>query len=170
MFWICGQNSVDSTGMSQLLLGSAFTGSRPFLLSYCPTYLWSRLGVHEKLWEDTAGTASPTAQRDVPCHGTLRSAVRNKGRRRKKGSSVFVSLNNTGVWWSPSEYLPVDVKWWMNSWFCFVCRMHLWLCLWSRLNLKVLSLLPFQFSYRGESELVSLQCLATSALKTPIPF
>jgi len=32
MVWICAGNSVDNTGMFSLLLGSAYTESRPFLL------------------------------------------------------------------------------------------------------------------------------------------
>jgi len=32
MFWICAENSVDNTGMFLLLLSSAYTEPRPFLL------------------------------------------------------------------------------------------------------------------------------------------
>jgi len=32
MFWICADNSVDNTMMFELLLNSAYTASRPFLL------------------------------------------------------------------------------------------------------------------------------------------
>ena len=56
MFWVCAENSVDNTGMFSLLLSSAYTESRPFLL---PTPPASRLGVHKELGGDTAGTADP---------------------------------------------------------------------------------------------------------------
>ena len=56
MFWICAENSVDNMGMFPLLLSSAYTKSRPFLLLTPPA---RRLGVHKKLGGDTAGTADP---------------------------------------------------------------------------------------------------------------
>ena len=37
MFWICAENSVDSTEMFSLLLSSAYTESRPFLLLAPPS-------------------------------------------------------------------------------------------------------------------------------------
>ena len=36
MFCICAENSVDDTGVFSLLLSSAYTESRPFLLLTCP--------------------------------------------------------------------------------------------------------------------------------------
>ena len=36
MFWICAENSVDNSGMFSLLLSSAYTESRPFLLLTLP--------------------------------------------------------------------------------------------------------------------------------------
>jgi len=55
MFCNCTENSVDNTGMFSLLLNSAYTESRPFLL-LIPV---NRLGMHKKLRGDTAGTAEP---------------------------------------------------------------------------------------------------------------
>ena len=43
----------------------------------------SRLGVHKKLGGDTARTADPTDQREIPCHMMSCSAYKAKGRRRK---------------------------------------------------------------------------------------
>jgi len=55
MIWVCAENSVDNTGMFLLLLSSAYTESRPFLLLALTTS--NRLGVHKKLGGDTASTA-----------------------------------------------------------------------------------------------------------------
>jgi len=57
MFWIRAENSVDNTEMSSLLLSSTYTESRPFVCHTTPPV--SRLGVHQKLGGDTAGTADP---------------------------------------------------------------------------------------------------------------
>jgi len=46
MFWICAENSVDNTGVQDF---SAPHTTPPA----------SRLGVHKKLGENTAGTADP---------------------------------------------------------------------------------------------------------------
>lgn len=57
--------SVDNSRMFSLLLGSAYTMSRPFLLvksrkGLLTTPAVSRLGVHKKLGGEAAGTSNPT--------------------------------------------------------------------------------------------------------------
>ena len=49
---------IDNTGMFSLLLSSAYTELRPFLL-LTPPHQRAGWGVHKKLGGDTAGTADP---------------------------------------------------------------------------------------------------------------
>jgi len=58
MFWIYTEKSVDNTSMFSLLLSSAYTESKHFPASHTIPPV-SRLGVHKKLAEDTAGSADP---------------------------------------------------------------------------------------------------------------
>ena len=92
MFWICDENSVDNTGMFSLLLSSAYTESRPFLLLKPP---------HQRVgWGCTRGREgtqpgqlTPTDQRAIPYHMTSCSAYKAGGRRRKGGTlGVMVFL------------------------------------------------------------------------------
>ena len=69
MFWICAENSVDNSGMFSLLLSSAYTASRPFLLLTPPH---QRVGWGcTRSWEGTQlGQLTPTDKRGIPCHMT----------------------------------------------------------------------------------------------------
>jgi len=58
MFWICAENNVDNTGVFSILLSSASTESRPFLLLTLPQQQVG-LRVYKKLGRDKAGTADP---------------------------------------------------------------------------------------------------------------
>jgi len=55
MFWICDENSVDNTGMFQILMNILTQCQRLFCFS--PTPPARRLWVHKKLGGDTARTA-----------------------------------------------------------------------------------------------------------------
>ena len=84
LFWICAGNSVDNTGRFSLLLSSAHTESRPFLLLTPPH---QRVGWGcTRSWEGTwLGQLTPTVQRDIPYHMVSCSAYTAGGRRRKGG-------------------------------------------------------------------------------------
>ena len=65
--FICVGNSVGNTGMFQLLLSSAYTASRPFLL-LTPPHQGVGWGC-TRSWEGTQlGQLTPTDQRDIPYH------------------------------------------------------------------------------------------------------
>ena len=88
MFWICAENSVDNTGMFSLLLSSAYTESRPFLLLTAPHQRggWGCT----RSWEGTQpGQLTPTDQRDIPYRMASCSAYK-AGRRRRKGGTFGV--------------------------------------------------------------------------------
>ena len=69
VFWICAGNSADNTGMFSLLLSSAYTESRPFLL-LTPPHQRGGWGC-TRSWEGTQrGQLTPTDQRDIPYHMT----------------------------------------------------------------------------------------------------
>uniref|UniRef100_A0A8B9YXA4 non-specific serine/threonine protein kinase n=1 Tax=Buteo japonicus TaxID=224669 RepID=A0A8B9YXA4_9AVES len=69
MFWICAENSVDNAEMFQLLLSSAYTESRPFLL-LTPPHQQVGWGC-TRSWERTQlGQLTPNDQRDIPDHMT----------------------------------------------------------------------------------------------------
>jgi len=57
MFWIYAANIVDNTRMFLLMLSSAHTESRPFLLLTPPRQQVGWGGVQKKLGGDTAETA-----------------------------------------------------------------------------------------------------------------
>jgi len=65
VLWICAENNVDDRRMFLLLLSSAYTASRPFLLLKLALPA-SRLGVHKQLGGDTAGTADPNWPKGYP--------------------------------------------------------------------------------------------------------
>ena len=99
MVWICAENSVDNTGMFSLLLSSAYTESRPFLLLTPPH---QRVGWGcTRSWEGTQpGQLPPAAQRDIPDHRMSCSAHKAGGRRRKGGTfrvTAFVFPSNRYV-------------------------------------------------------------------------
>ena len=79
MFWICAGNSVDNSGMFSLLLSSAYTESRPFLLLTPP---YQRVGWGwAKSWEGTQPEQlTPPDQSDIPDHMTLYSATKAVGK------------------------------------------------------------------------------------------
>lgn len=58
MFWMCVGNSADNSGIFLLVLGSAYTEPRPFLLCI-PTPPVRRLWVHKELGGNTSRTADP---------------------------------------------------------------------------------------------------------------
>lgn len=79
MFRICEENSVDNPGIFSLLLNGVYTRvSAPHL-----TPPARGLGVHKELGGDTAWTADPTDQRNIPDHMASWSVCRARGRRRK---------------------------------------------------------------------------------------
>ena len=95
------------------------------LFCFSPHSPASRLGVHKKLWGDTAGTADPNWPKgySIPYDFIMLS---NKSWAKKKEAMVFVFLSHHYTWWSPAflemaEHLPADAKQWMNSLFCFAC-------------------------------------------------
>jgi len=117
MFWICAENSVDNTGMFLLLLSSAYTESRPFLL-LAPPCKWVGWGC-TKGWERTQqGQLTSAGQRDIPYHVMALSAHKAGGRRRKVktfGATVFVFPSNHYVRWGHAflemaEHLPDNGK------------------------------------------------------------
>lgn len=67
MLWICEENSVDNPGIFSLLLNGVYTRVRAFSALHL-TPPRRGLGVHEELGRDTAWTADPTDQRDIPDH------------------------------------------------------------------------------------------------------
>ena len=83
MYWICAENSVDNTGMF-VTAEQCLHRAKAFSASH-PTPPVSRQGVHKELGGDTARTADPNDQRDIPYHMTSRSAYKAGGRRRKRG-------------------------------------------------------------------------------------
>ena len=84
MFWICAEDSVGNTGMFSLLLSSAYTEPRPFLLLPPPHQRGGWGGIRS--WEGTQlGQLTPTDQRDIPDHKMSCSAYKAGGRRRKRG-------------------------------------------------------------------------------------
>ena len=125
MFWTCDENSVDNTGMFALLLSSAYTESRPFLL-LTPPHQQEGWGC-TRTWEGTQlGQLTPTDQRDIPHHMASCSAYKAGGRRRKGGTfgvMAFVFPIHRYTWWSPAflemaEHLPANGS---SEWIpCFV--------------------------------------------------
>ena len=112
--------------MFLLLLSSAYTESRPFLL-LTPPHQRAGWGC-TRSWEGTQlGQLTPTAQRDIPDHMTSCSAYKAGGRRGKAGTigaMAFVFPSHRYAWWSPAflevaEHLPANGKRRMNSLFCF---------------------------------------------------
>ena len=82
MVWICAEKSVDYTGVFSLLLSSACTESRSFLLLTAPHQRggWGCT----RSWEGTQPRQlTPTDPRDVPDHMMSSSADKSGGRRRK---------------------------------------------------------------------------------------
>lgn len=71
-----------------LLLSSTYTTSRPFLFLTEPC----SLGVCKKLGEDTAMTADPSDQRDVP-YIWHHAQCKNPGKRREGGDSDILCLS-----------------------------------------------------------------------------
>ena len=155
MFWIWAENSVDNTEMFSLLLSSAYTEARPFLLLTPPH---QRLGWgYTRSWEATQlGQRTPTDQRDIPYHMTSCSAYRAGGRRRKGGDiwSDGICLPKSplrvtepcfpGDGWAPACRWEV-----VNEFLVLLClRAQLFLYLLNCLYLspRVFSLLLFRFS------------------------
>ena len=149
---LCAGNSVDNTGMFSLLLSSAYTESRPFLLLTAPHQQggWGCT----KSWEDTQlGQLTPTDQRDTAYH--MMSCSAYKAGRRQGGRSE---------WWRLSSQVTIMrdgalLSWrWLNTcllmgsseWIpCFallVCTAFALLLSCLYLNPRVFSLLLFWFS------------------------
>ena len=83
MFWICAGNSVDNTGVFWLLLSSAYTESRPFLLLTPPHQRVGWGGTRS--WKGTQlGQLTPTDQRAIPYHMVSCLAYKAEGTRRKE--------------------------------------------------------------------------------------
>jgi len=98
MHFICAENSVDNTGMFELLLSSAYTESRLFLLLTSPH---QRVGWGcTRNWEATQlGQLTPTDQRDVPYHMMSCSAY--------KAPALYEEEGRGGVHnWSDDVCLP----------------------------------------------------------------
>ena len=118
---------IDNTGMFLLLLSSAYTESRLFLL-LTPPHKWVGWGC-TRSWEGTQlGQLTPTDQRAIPYHMTSCSAYKagEEEGRGTFGVMVFVFPSHCYTWWSPAflemaEHLPAHGKEWMNSLFCFAC-------------------------------------------------
>jgi len=137
MVWFCDQNTVDNTGMFQLLLNSDLTASWLFLLLTLP-WQWVSWGC-TSCWKGTQpGQLTPANQRDISHHVMLWSAIKAEGKRRGRGGEggemdtvtfsvmAFVFPSNRYMWRSPvflrmDEHLPADGRQWMNSLFCFAC-------------------------------------------------
>lgn len=65
MFWICAENSIDTTGRFLVLHRSAYIVAKTFLAS-CPTPPASGLGVHKISEETWPGQLTQTHQWDIP--------------------------------------------------------------------------------------------------------
>ena len=91
-FWICAGNSVGNTAMFQLLLSSAYTESRPFLLLTPPH---QRVGWGCTSWEGTQlGQLTPTDQRDIPYHMMSCSAYKAGEEEGRGGYSEWCCLSS----------------------------------------------------------------------------
>ena len=114
--------------MFLLLLSSAYTQSRPFLL-LTPLHQQGGWRCTRSREGTQPGQLTPSDQRDIPYYMASCSAYKAGGRRRTGrlfGLMEFVFSSNYYAWWSPAflemaEHLPADGKWWRNSLFCFAC-------------------------------------------------
>jgi len=84
MFWICAGNSVDYIEIFSLLLSSAHTASRPFLLLVLP-HQQVGWGCTRSREGTQSGQPTPAGQTDMPYGMTSCSAYKVGARRRKKG-------------------------------------------------------------------------------------
>lgn len=107
------RNSVSNIEMFSLLLSCACTETRLFLLLN-PTLSRGRLGVHKKLWRDTAGTTDLNGMSWTIWH--CAQHIKAQGRRRKGeylelwnlSSLVTVSHDEALLFWRwPNTHLEI---------------------------------------------------------------
>lgn len=126
-FLICAEYRVNDMEIFLLLLNSACTEPRPFML-LVPPYQWITWGC-ARSWEGTqTGQLTPNDHRDIPDHMVSCSAYRTWGRGRGGtfGVMEFFFPSHHYVWQNSAflrmvEHLPVNAKWWTNSLFWFAC-------------------------------------------------
>jgi len=86
MSWICAENSVANTGMFSLLLSSACTAWRPFLLLTHPTS--EEAGGAQGAGGDTAGTADPNRPKEYSKPYDVMLGIQSWGKK-KDGGEVW---------------------------------------------------------------------------------
>ena len=149
MFWICAENTVDSTGLVQLLLSSACTESRPFLL-FTPPHQRVGWGC-TRSWEGAQlGQLTPADPRDIRYDMTSCSTI-NQGEG-CLGDQLLGDWLGIVVWWWAIVFICISCLSWvlfLSLWY-FPFHDNLLLLLQllngSYLNPRVFSLLPFQFT------------------------
>lgn len=161
LFWICDENSVDNSGMFQLLLSSALHTIKAFSASQINPPL-SRLEMHKELGGMQLEQCTPADQRDTP-HHMMRSAIKTGDEEGRGNVQVdgIVFLSNQCTWCS-SAFLEMlaDRKWWMNSFLwllvCVTFPLPIKLCLYYLMSCLTFSLPALFPSSLGESEQVAL--------------
>ena len=133
MFWICAVNSVDNAEVFLLLLSSAYTESRSFLL-LTPPHQQIGWGC-TRSWEGTQlGQLTPTDPRDIPDHMMSCLAYKAGGRRRKGGtfritaivSQVTVTRDGALLSW---RCLKPACRWEVVNEFLVLLCLRVWLLL-----------------------------------------